>query len=75
MYICMYMYYNIICNAIYIYILYVSEESLVKQLQKIASNMEEHRRIMDNFTNKKNLLKHKEEKINYEIRGRNKLAY
>lgn len=57
------------------YILYVSEESLVKQLQNVASNMEEHRRIMDNLTNKKNLLKHEDERIGYEIRGRNKLAY
>lgn len=67
------MYYNIIYKSIYV--LYVLEESLVKQLQNVANNMEGHRRIMDNFTNKKNLLKHEEEKIGYEIRGKNKLAY
>ncbi|XP_050458298.1 structural maintenance of chromosomes protein 5 [Cataglyphis hispanica] len=46
-----------------------TEESLIKQLQNIASNMEEHRRIMDNFTNKKNILKHEEENIGHEIRA------
>lgn len=71
--VCMYMYHYNIYNSIYV--LYVLEESLIRQLQDIASNMEEHRRIMDNFTNKKNLLKHEEEKIGYEIRGRNKFVY
>lgn len=59
------------CVYVLQYISYVSEESLIKQLQNIASNMEEHRRIMDNFTNKKNILKHEEENIGREIRSIN----
>lgn len=54
---------------------HVSEENLMKELQNIASNVEEHRRIIDNLTNKKNTLKYEEEHIGYEIRSINKLAY
>ncbi|XP_072759051.1 structural maintenance of chromosomes protein 5 [Anoplolepis gracilipes] len=46
-----------------------TEESLIQQLQNIASNVEEHRRIMDNLTNKKNILRHEEENFSREIRA------
>jgi len=52
-------------------VLYVLEESLMKQLQNIADNMEEHRSIIKKLTNKNITLKHEEENISREMRGTN----
>lgn len=46
-----------------------TEENLTKQLQNIANSMVEHRRIIDDHTSKKNILKHEEENFGREIRA------
>lgn len=59
------------CVHLLQYILYVLEESLTKQLENIASNMEKHKRIMSNLAERKNRLKYEDENISREIRGIN----
>ena len=49
--------------------LYISEESLMEQMQNIASNIEEHRKGIKNLTNKIITLKHEDENISREMRG------
>ncbi|KAG5329555.1 SMC5 protein, partial [Acromyrmex charruanus] len=46
-----------------------SEESLMEQMQNIASNIEEHRKGIKNLTNKIITLKHEDENISREMRA------
>jgi len=45
------------------------------QLKNIATNMEEHRKKINNFTNKNVTLKYEDENISREMRGIHKYAY
>lgn len=51
------------------YLLCISEENLMKQLQNITINVEECRKRLNNLTNKNITLKHEDENIGREIRG------